>query len=161
MDKKLLDSLNNLSLALEQIADSLKDGKKGERSATTTALQSGKLDKQIQQIDKGVKQLQSDNKKILKNQETIIALSKKKPVEKDPLDKASDPNQKTKLKDGLKSILLIAVGVLAIGVAFKLIGNVNFKSVIALALALPLIAVAFERIAKADLNKINPIKNIK
>ena len=43
--------------------------------------------------------------------------------------------------------MLIAVGVLAIGVAFKLIGKVDFKSVLALAIALPLIAIAFERIA--------------
>ena len=90
MDKKLLDSLNNLSFALEEIASALKDKSKGTESATATALKSGNLDKQLQSIDKGVKQLQSDNKKILKNQETIIALSKKKPSEKDPLDKATD-----------------------------------------------------------------------
>ena len=160
MDKKLLDSLNNLSLALEQIADSLKDGKKGERSATTTALQSGKLDKQLQSIDKGVKKLQSDNKKILKNQETLLTLSKKKPAEKDPLDKATDPKQKSKLKDGLASIMMIAVGVLAIGMAFKLIGKVNFLSVIALAIALPLVAIAFEKIAKMKDLKASEMKNI-
>jgi hypothetical protein len=162
MDKKLLDSLNNLSLALEQIADSLKDNKsgKGNQSATTTALQGGKLDKQLQSIDKGVKKLQSDNKKILKNQETLLTLSKKKPAEKNPLDKATDPKQKNKLKDGLASIMMIAVGVLAIGLAFKLIGKVNFLSVIALAIALPLVAIAFERIAKMKDLKASQMKNI-
>lgn len=162
MDKKLLDALNNLSFALEEIAESLKNkgGDKGNKSATTTALQSGKLDKQLQSIDKGVKQLQSDNKRILKNQETIIALSKKKPTEKDPLDKATDPKQKSKLKDGLASIMMIAVGVLAIGMAFKLIGKVNFLSVIALAIALPLVAIAFEKIAKMKDLKASQMKNL-
>ena len=162
MDRKLLDALNNLSYALEEIANSLKDNKsgKGNQSATTTALQGGKLDKQLQSIDKGVKKLQSDNKKILKNQETLLTLSKKKPAEKDPLDKATDPKQKNKLKDGLASIMMIAVGVLAIGLAFKLIGKVNFLSVIALAIALPLVAIAFERIAKMKDLKASQMKNI-
>ena len=167
MDRKLLDALNNLSYALEEIADSLKDkGGKGNKSATTTALQGGKLDKQLQSIDKGVKQLQSDNKKILKNQETLIALSKKGPDKKGPaeketpLDKASDPKQKSKLKDGLASIMMIAVGVLAIGLAFKLIGDVNFLSVIALAIALPLVAMAFEKIAKMKDLKPAGMKNL-
>jgi len=162
MDRKLLDALNNLSYALEEIANSLKDNKsgKGNQSATTTALQGGKLDKQLQSIDKGVKKLQSDNKKILKNQETLLTLSKKKPAEKDPLDKATDPKQKNKLKDGLASIMMIAVGVLAIGLAFKLIGKVNFLSVIALAIALPLVAMAFEKIAKMKDLKSSEIKNI-
>lgn len=149
MDKKLLDALNNLSYALEEISDALrsKDNNK-PKSDTTQALQGGNLDKKVELIDKGIKKLLEDNKKILKNQETIIALSKNKSVEKDPLDKASDPGQKNRLKDGLASILMIAVGVLAIGMAFKLIGTVDFLSVIALALALPLVAMAFEEIAK-------------
>jgi X-X-X-Leu-X-X-Gly heptad repeat protein len=160
MDKKLLDALNNLSYALEEITDALKTKDNKPKAATTEALQSGKLDKKIQLIDKGVKQLISDNKKILKNQETLIALSKKKPAEKDPMDKASDPQQKNKLKDGLASIMMIAVGVLAIGLAFKLIGQVNFLSVIALALALPLVAMAFEKIAKMKDLKAAQMKNL-
>jgi hypothetical protein len=163
MDRKLLDALNNLSFALEEIAESLnnKGGDKGNKSATTTALQGGKLDEQLKSIDKGVKQLQSDNKKILKNQETLLELSKKSPDKKEtPLDNASDPKQKSKLKDGLASIMMIAVGVLAIGLAFKLIGNVNFLSVIALAIALPLVAMAFEKIAKMKDLKPAEMKNL-
>lgn len=161
MDKKLLDALNNLSYALEEISDALQSkGDTKPKSPTTEALSSGKLDKKLELIDKGVKKLLSDNKKILKNQETLIALSKKKPVEKDPLDKATDPKQKNKLKDGLASIMMIAVGVLAIGIAFKLVGKVNFLSVIALALALPLVAMAFEKIAKMKDLKAAQMKNI-
>ena len=162
MDRKLLDALNNLSFALEEISNSLnsKDSKKNISSATSTALKSGNIGKQLESINTSVNQLKADNKKILKNQDTLIALSKKKPAEKDPLDKATDPKQKNKLKDGLASIMMIAVGVLAIGLAFKLIGKVNFLSVIALAVALPLVAMAFERIAKMKDLKASQMKNI-
>ena len=77
MDQKLLDALSNLSFALEEISDALKD-KKGKKSDTTTALQSGNFSKTIQEIHVGIKSIKKDTEKILKNQETIISLSKKK-----------------------------------------------------------------------------------
>lgn len=159
MDKQLLSALNNVSVALERLADMLSK-KDNKSSATTTALQSNKLDKQLVSIDKGVKQLQSDTKMILKNQEILIKLSKQKPMDKDPIARAADPKQKTNLKDGLKSIMMIAVGVLAIGLAFKLVGGIKFASVIALAIALPLVAIAFEKIAKLKDLKGSQMKNL-
>ena len=70
MDKKLLDALNNLSVALESIAESLNSKEtKGGKSATSEALTSGNLDKNVLEINKGVKKLLDDNKKILSNQE--------------------------------------------------------------------------------------------
>jgi membrane protein CcdC involved in cytochrome C biogenesis len=45
------------------------------------------------------------------------------------------------------TILLIAVGVLAIGLALKLVGDVDFLSVVGLGLSIVLISVAFERVA--------------
>ena len=147
MDQKLLSALNNLSLALEEIANSLKS-KESPKSATSEALKSGNLDKHLKSIDIGVKKLQADNKKILKNQDTIINLSKSKHTDKNPFEVTSDKKQKTKIKDGLGIILMIATGVLAIGLAFKIVGKVNFLSVISLAIALPLVAMAFEKIAK-------------
>jgi hypothetical protein len=59
----------------------------------------------------------------------------------------------SKIKDGISTILLIATGVVAIGLALKLIGKVDFLSVIALSVALPLIAIAFERIARVNLDR--------
>ncbi len=149
MDKKLLEALNNLSFALEELSMAMQEGKGDKnKSATSTALTSGKLEKKIDAIDKGVKQLQSDNKKILKNQEQLIKLAKEQKSGGGAVGDASDPKQKNKIKDGLGTIMLIAVGVLAIGMAFKIIGKVDFASVIALAIALPLVAIAFEKIAK-------------
>ena len=77
MDKKLLDSLNNLSLALEDIAAALKD--KGEaNSATAKALKGGDFIKEIKEINVGVKQLQKDTKQILANQQTIMKMGSKR-----------------------------------------------------------------------------------
>ena len=65
---------------------------------------------------------------------------------------AVDGKRKSAIKDGLSAIIMIAAGVLALGVAFKIIGKVDFLSVIALSLALPLIAVAFQKISEVKMN---------
>jgi len=161
MDKKLLDALNNLSFALEEISDALNNAKSNKpKSATTTALQGGDMNNQIKLLDKGIKDLKKDNKEILKNQKTLIDLARGKDDKTEKVGAIGDPKQKEKIKDGVSSIILIAVGVLAIGAAFKLIGNVNFASVIALAIALPLLAHAFQEIAKMKELKPNEIGNM-
>ena len=59
------------------------------------------------------------------------------------------PKDKTKsMADGIKTIALMAGSILAIGAAFKLVGEVDFASVIALATALPLMALAFDLAGK-------------
>ena len=148
MDKKLLDSLNNLSLALEHISLALKD-KREESSGTAKAIKGGDFVKEIKEIHIGIKSLQKDSKQILSNQQTIMKMGrgagKKESVVEDlGKDKKSQKN----FKEGIGVILLIAVAVLAIGVAFKLVGKVNFLSVIALSLALPLLAIGFSKVHK-------------
>ena len=151
MDQRLLDALNNLSVALEEISDALKD-KKGDKSDTTAALQSGNFSKTIQEIHVGIKSIKKDTEKILKNQETIISLSRKKTADKKTDVMESDPKKDSSIKKGVTTILLIAVGVLAIGMAFKLVGKVNFLSVVGLGIAIYAVALAFEKIAKLDLS---------
>ena len=153
MDQKLLLALNNLSEGLEAIADALKS-KKGDKSATTEALQGGNFITEIKEINVGVKQLLVDSKKILKNQETIISLSKKSSGDKkSEFEKAGgDKKKESELKKGVGTILLIAVAVLAIGMAFKLVGGINFLSVIGLSIAILIIAKAFSAIAALNMN---------
>ena len=149
MDQKLLNALSNLSDGLEAIAEALK-AKSGDKSPTTAALQSGDFSKSIKEINVGVKQLLSDSKKILKNQETIIQLSKKSSTDNKKTDfetAGGDKKQESNIKKGVGTILLIAVAVLAIGMAFKLVGGINFLSVIGLSIAILLVAKAFEQVA--------------
>ena len=148
MDQKLLDALNNLSFALEEISDALKDRKKAAKSDTTTALQSGNFSKTIKEIHVGIKSIKKDTQQILKQQKTILELSKKKNADKKTDAFETDSKKEGSIKKGVTSILLIAVGVLAIGLAFKLVGKVDFLSVIGLGIGIYAVSVAFEKIGK-------------
>jgi len=152
MDKKLLDALNNLSLALSEISDALKKDDKAKKSATTQALQGGNFIKEIKEINIGVKALQRDTKAILKNQQTIIELSKSRGDNKSTFEKVGgSKKQENDIKKGVGTILLIAVAVLAIGMAFKLVGGINFLSVIGLSIAMFILAQTFEKIGALKL----------
>jgi hypothetical protein len=153
MDKKLLDALNNLSESLDLIAQVLSE-KNSAQSPTAKALEEGDFVSQIKEINEGIKKIQADNQKIIKNQETILALSKKKENDKktDPFQKAGDKDMQKLIKTGVSIVLIIAAGVLAIGMAFKLIGKVDFLSVVGLSLAMVLVAIAFEKIAKLKMS---------
>ena len=147
MDQKLLDALSNLSFALEEISDALKD-KKGKKSDTTAALQSGNFSKTIKEIHVGIKSIKKDTQQILKQQKTIIELSKKKTSDKKTGAFDSDPKKESSIKKGVTSIILIAAGVLAIGLAFKLVGKVDFLSVVGLGIGIYTVASAFEKIGR-------------
>lgn len=154
MDKILLKALDNLSVALEKISEALQ--KKGDdkgQSATATALQSGDFSDTLIEINTSVKSIKVDTQQILKNQETIIQLQKQKSSEKktEAVEDSGDDKKKGQIKKGVATILLIAVAVLAIGLAFKLVGKIDFLSVVGLSIAIVLVAIAFERVAKLDL----------
>lgn len=152
MDKQLLNALDNLSIALEVLTDTLNKQKGGAKSATGTALQSGDFSKQIVEINQSIKGIKSDTKKILDNQNTILKLQREKKDDKFKAFEGSgkDGNKKN-LKDGISIILLIAGAVLAIGFAFKLVGSVDWMSVIALSISLPLIALAFKQVKESGM----------
>ena len=152
MDQKLLNALNNLSEGLEAIAEALAE-KGASSSATANALQGGNFITEIKEINVGVKQLMKDSKQILKNQETIISLSKKSAGDKkSEFEKVGgDKKKENELKKGIGTILLIAVAVLAIGMAFKLVGKIDFLSVVGLGLAMLVMSEAFSKIAKLKL----------
>ena len=145
MDNKILLALNDLTLALDAVADSLKD--KSAKSNSGKILQSSDFNNQFVSIKQGLKSIKADTQQILKNQQSLKQISK----EKKPTFFEKIGENAQKIKDGASTVLLIAAGVLAIGMAFKLIGHVDFVSVISLSLALPLIAYSFEKIANLKL----------
>jgi len=146
MDKKLLSALSNLSVALDKIGEAMAS-KKEPTSPTAQALKSGKFIEQINQINEGVKELKKDTKKILANQQTILAMSKKGDKKADATeDLGKDKDKQKSLKEGLGAIMMIAVAVLALGMAFKIVGSVNFFSVIAISTAILLLSIAFAKV---------------
>jgi len=160
MDKQLLNALDNLSEALVMISEALE--KKGSSNTTTTnVLQSGDFSKQINEINVGIKSIKSDTQEILKNQKTILEISKSKEKKTGLFEETADKKSESNIKKGVSTILLIAVGVLAIGLAFKLVGSIDFVSVIGLSLAILVIAVAFEKVAKLKLTQDDAINTTK
>ena len=71
-----------------------------------------------------------------------------------------NPKNKNKIVDGIKTVALIAGGVLAMGLAFKLVGGVNFVSVIALSGAMYLMAKSFSQITELKNMKLVEIAKI-
>lgn len=147
MDKKLLQALDNLSNSLEMIADAL-SSKEEATSSTGASLKQGDFGKQLQEINAGIKLIKKDTEQILKNQQTIIALSKEK--KKDAIEETgTDKKKESAIKKGVTTIILIAVAVLAIGLALKLVGPVDVLSAIGLGLAMVAIGYAFAKVAEA------------
>jgi hypothetical protein len=155
MEDKILNALNNISNAIEEIA---KHTKAKSKESAKNLLQSVDLGKKMDDIKNNIKNIKKDTEKILQNQQTLMQLSKEKSSKTSLFETASD--KAGKIKNGVNTVLLIAAGVLAIGLAFKLIGQVDFLSVIALSIALPLVAIAFERIANLKGLKGADLKSI-
>lgn len=157
MDKQLLDALNNLSSSLDMIADAL--SKKGKSNTTTTnALKSGNFSSQLIEINISLKSIKKDTTEILSKQNTILEMQKKKNSDSSIFESAGeDPKKENSIKKGVSTILLIAGAVLAIGLAFRIVGNVDFLTVIGIGLALVLISQAFSKIAESKISIENAI----
>lgn len=155
MDKKTLEALNNFALALEELVETFEKKAKEEEDFGGLG---GVFSKQqdinntITRIGEKIDNISESNKKMITNQEKILGMTKDiKSSQESKGIFAFGNSEKSKkgVKDGVGSIILIAAGILAIGIAFKLIGSVDFISVIALSIAMPLIAIAFTEVATA------------
>ena len=151
MDKLLLNALNKTSDAIQALADALESNQKAT-SASANALKSGNFGTQLKDINVSLQAIRKDTQEIIKQNKTILAMSKKKDKVKDsPEDKMPDDKKSGDIKKGVGTILLIAGAVLAIGLALKIVGKVDFISVIGLGLAITLIATAFAKVASLKL----------
>ena len=145
--KKLLDQQDTILKILKKTDKEVKtqQQKVKEMPKEQTTVKMSKERSEDRQQDK-VKTLPADT--------TTQKVAKDKKEEKVEKKKSFFGDMDTsKIKDGISTILLIATGVVAIGLALKLIGKVDFLSVIALSIALPLIAIAFEKIARVNLDR--------
>jgi hypothetical protein len=145
---KFVLALSNMTLALEAVVEALKEQSKSgdvmellsSQSTQTNMLQTLAAD--MQTLVKQNKQSSADLKSILSEMRSIRA-SKETGMFAD----IRDARNKQGLLDGIKTVSLLAGSVLAVGVAFKIIGDVDFASVVALSISLPLIAKAYGDIA--------------
>jgi len=155
IDEKYIESLGTFTHALEEIVELLKEQQKTGKSDVVNDFLKTPMDnlshvvKDLQKItEQGFKNVRDDNQKILQKIDGI-----KKQKESGMFEHIEDPKNKNKIVDGIKVVVLIAAGVLALGLAFKIIGKVDFLSVIALSAAMVGMSIAY--------NKIADIKNLK
>lgn len=94
-------------------------------------------------VSENVENTQNNTKDILE-----IVKSIKKEKESSGLTALFDKKKKkvAGVADGIKDIALMAGAIMAVGVAFKIVGDVDFASVLALSIALPLVATAFGKV---------------
>lgn len=143
-DKKLLKSISNFATALEHLVEELKtqDKAKEEKHGFFSKIfgKSG-VSSTMKRVEEGIKNIKKDTTEIIKNQKELIRLDKvkKKQDKKNIIGDSGDKNQANKIKSGVGSIILIAAAVLAIGLAFKIIGPVDVVSVLALSLAITML----------------------
>jgi len=147
IDKAFIDNLQNFTDALEGIVELMqKQAEKGDAvNQMLSAMDGPKMSDiadDIKTLVKKTDKIDTTTKKIL---EEIKASKKQK--ESGMFGKISDKSNKNKIVDGISVIFLIAGGVLAIGMAFKIIGKVDVLSVLALGVAIYAVSKAFAEIA--------------
>lgn len=145
IDKAFIENLQNFTDSLESIVELLqKQAEKGDAVNQMLSTMDGpKLASITAEILEISKRVDDNTKKIL---EEVKAARKQK--ESGMFDKIEGKDNKRKIVDGIQTVILIAGGVLAIGMAFKIIGKVDFLSVIALSLGMLAVSQAFAEIAK-------------
>ena len=148
IDKSFIENLQNFTDSLENLVDLLKTNfdKGGDSTNNMSAAMDGE---KLKTISEDMKLLVETSKSVDSRTKEILAEVKaaKKAKEGGVFSKISDKDNKNKVVDGVKVILLIAMGVLAIGMAFKIVGQVDPMSVIALGIAMYAISKSFEAIA--------------
>lgn len=155
IDQKYIDALETFTESLEKIVETLKEQQKSGVADVVNDFLKSPMDNLVTVVQdlkdisqKGFSELKNDNKEILKKIESI-----KNQKDSSMFDKIEDPKNKNKIVDGIKVVVLIAAGILALGLAFKIIGKVDFLSVIALSTSILIISQTF--------SKISDIKNLK
>jgi hypothetical protein len=149
--REFVQQLSNISEALVAMVSVLED-KAADDGAASAKLVEVKANKAatVEMLD-AIASVKRDTRKLRNKTEEIheaIVGMRKQREDKSMLGNLVQPKNKKTLQDSVGSIVLIAGGIVAIGAAFKLVGDVDFVSVMALSLSLPLIAHSFAKIAE-------------
>lgn len=153
MDKKLLDSLSNFSVAIDNLVEELKkkETTKKESSGIFKGMFGVKgISIRLKRMEKSIKEIKEDTTQIIKNQDKLLSLQKvqEKEEKSNLFSDTGDKGQMEKIKEGVGSIILIAGAVLAIGLAFKLVGHVDVLSVIALGISIGIMGAVLTKLSE-------------
>jgi len=145
--KKLVEKLDSFTNSLGDIVDILKEQVNRDKEAAFDNL-SKALKDNIIQIAEDVKVVKEDIKSIKSDISSIKKTADELKAQKEEKGIFSQVGKKgaKSIVTGVGVIMLIAGAVLAIGMAFKIVGKVDFASVIALSMSIVAIAHAIEKI---------------
>ena len=153
-EEKYINALQNFSKSVELLAESIKkqvdNNKDFKQSLSGSEKQTHNLldyAKQLNVISEDTKETKSNTELILKHIKSIRG-ERKTGI----FDRIDKKDKKKSVKEGIKTITLMAGGILAIGAAFKIVGEVDFKSVIALSVALPAMSYAFNKVGETNMS---------
>jgi hypothetical protein len=147
-------ALQDFSKSLKYFVDAVKNQVEGESENFKSTVEATKEQAKIMmEMAEELKVVSETTSATKSNTEQILNIVKGIKQEKKSgiWDKLSSAKDKTKsMAEGIKTITLMAGAILAVGTAFKIVGEVDFKSVLALAVALPLVATAFNTIGETS-----------
>jgi len=149
-----ISAMQDFSKSLQYFVDSIKNQIENEGNNFKDSLAASKEQAtMMMEMAKELKVVSETTTATKNNTEQILDIVKgiKQEKKKGIWDKLSAAKDKTKsMAEGIKTVALMAGAILAVGTAFKIIGEVDFKSVLALAVALPLVASAFNTIGETS-----------
>lgn len=145
-----IEKLDSFTTSLSDLVEILKEQNKRAPTENLNQMLDALDPKTITQISEDIKLIKKDVIQINKTNDKI--LSEIKAIKKSKeggnvIGDAGDKQNQNKLVEGVKTIILIAGAVLAIGMAFKLVGDVDPLSVISLGIGIIFVAEAFARVA--------------
>lgn len=159
-EQKYVDALATFTDSLDAIVQLLQNQKSNDTADVIIDFLKAPMNelvsvvKDLQKVTiQGFTKQENRNKIILEEIKSI-----KKQRESGMFENVEDPKNKNKIVDGIKVVILIAAGVLALGLAFKIIGKVDFLSVMALSGAMLLMSIAFSKMQNQKLDIMKVIK---
>lgn len=150
MDKQLLDALSGVNIYLDKLAAALSANT--AQSSVSNALKSGNFGKHLEIISNDIKDIKSNQKKILSNTETILELQRRASENKFELfNQAATGRNTAMIREGVGVIDLISGAVLSLGRAFESFTNFPMSNVISFSESLPVLANSFEKVSDLGL----------
>jgi hypothetical protein len=147
-DERFVTQLKNFTDALGEITKILQEDNNKKNVDTVEGMLSNMssdiagIVKNLELVVKSTERIEANTNKILDELKEI-----KKSKSKGSFETVSETENKKKIIDAVKVVILIAAGILAMGLALKMISPVSFLSVIAIGLAIVFVSTAFVMVA--------------
>lgn len=153
-EEKYINALQNFSKSVELLAESIKQHVNNNNDMNQSLSGSEKQTQVLLDYAKQLNVISEDTKETKSNTEAILKQIKSIRGERKNgiFDKIEKKDKKKSVTEGIKTMALMAGGILAIGAAFKIVGEVDFKSVIALSVALPAVSYAFNKVGESKMS---------